>query len=78
MQTKAIERGEVYELRAIKRKRKRDDNEWEYLCTWKGYDDESWETAETLRDGSAHELNKFNENSNARRLKGPASKRKKQ
>ena len=42
---------------------------------WKGWDDDTWETAETLRDGAAHMLSKFNNESNPMNQK-PKKKRK--
>lgn len=71
----AIKRGEVYKVRKIKQKRMSEDRAWEYLCEWVGYDDETWESAETLRDGANHMLNAFNEKWSKNNNGRPASKR---
>ena len=75
VQTMAINKGDVYEVRRIKRKRKSDSNEWEYLCKWVGYSDESWESASTLRIGAKEMLNKFNENRSSHNRGMPLNKR---
>ena len=75
VQTMAINKGEVCEVRRIQRKRKSNSTEWEYLCEWVGYSDESWESASTLRIVAKEILNKFNENSSSHNRGMPLNKR---
>ena len=77
MQTQAIDKGEVYKVRCITDKRKRDDGEFEYLTEWVGYDDVTWEVAATLRIGAKDTLNRFNTKYDSLNMTGPKSKRRK-
>ena len=61
LQDKEIERGDIYEVRKIANKRKRDDGEWAYLVEWVGYEDVTWQVASTLTGGAMATLTKFNE-----------------
>ena len=60
LQDKEIQRGDIYEVRKIANKRKRDDGEWEYLVEWVGYEDVTWQVASTLTGGAMATLTKFN------------------
>ena len=77
LQELALNKEEVYKVRKIADKRKRDDGEWEYLVEWAGYDDQTWEVADTLRDGAAETLDRFNEQWSQGQSSQPKKKRKK-
>jgi len=75
-QEKALKAGEIYEVAKILKKEVGEDGETRYLCTWKGYKDVSWETAENLRISAARTLTEFNALSRTRNTKGqPKRKR---
>ena len=75
-QSEAIKDGKVYEVGKILEKRVGEDGEAEYLCTWKGYDDVSWEPASNLRISAADILTEFNQSHSKSTNKGqPKRKR---
>ena len=76
-QEQAIKAGEIYEVGKILEKSEGDDGETLYLCTWKGYDDVTWETAANLRISAAGILTEFNESQSKSKKKG-MTKRKRQ
>ena len=71
----SINRGDVYQVRKIKDKRRAADNTWEYLCEWMHYDDETWESADTLRVGAKKILNTFNQKWSLANKQRPSGKR---
>ena len=74
-QINALNEGKVFEVEKILKKRTAASGIAEYYVKWKGWDDDTWETAETLRDGAGHMLSKFNDESNPMNQK-PKKKRK--
>ena len=76
LQTQAIKRHEVYQVRKITERRKDAAGEWEYLVEWTSYDDVTWESAETLRHGALAILTAFNQRLSKPNKGKPTSKRK--
>ena len=75
-QEQAIKAGEIYEVGKILEKSEGDDGETLYLCTWKGYDDTSWEPAANLAISAADILTEFNQSQSKSKPKGmPKRKR---
>ena len=75
-QEQAIKEGRTYEVGKILEKAEGDDGETLYLCTWKGYDDTSWEPAANLAISAADILTEFNQSQSKSKPKGmPKRKR---
>ena len=60
----------VFEVEKILKKRTRDDQVAEYLCSWKGWSDQTCETADTLTPGASEILSAFNNSKNPMHKKG--------
>ena len=66
----------MYEVGKILEKAEDEDGETLYLCTWKGYDDVSWEPTANLRISAAEILTEFNQSQSKSKNKGkPKRKR---
>ena len=65
--------GDEFEVEKILKKRLNDAKVPEYLVSWKGYPDQTWETADTLCPNASQALSDFN---NKKNPMNPPQKRK--